>query len=104
MSLSDDLRRMADRATELERENQELSCEVEELAQDNSEQCDRIHSLQCAAIVGGLSVQARDALLMVQRYFDEGDDFTSQRVRDALSEAISNAVKAAEIQAASEAA
>ncbi len=104
MSASDDARRLADRITELERALEASEREVEKLACDNNEACDRIYSLQCAAIVGGLNVQAKNALLLVQRYLDEGDDFGSQRVRDALLEAIAVTAKAAEIQAASEAA
>jgi len=104
MSASDDARRLADRITELERALEASEREAEKLARDNDEACDRVYSLQCAAIVGGLSVQAKNALLLVQRYLDEGDDFTSQRVRDAVLEAIAITAKAAEIQAASEAA
>ncbi len=105
MSVSDDARRLADRITELERALEASEREVEKLARDNDEACDRVYSLQCAAIVGGLSVQAKNALLLVERYMrEDGDDFSSQRVRDALLEAISVTAKAAEIQAASEAA
>lgn len=104
MSASDDARRLADRITELERALDASERECERLAKDNDEQCDRIFALQSAAMVAGLGEQAKNALLMAERYIREGDDLTSARVRDCVLQAIEIVAKAAEIQAAAEAA
>lgn len=105
MSASDDARRLADRISELERALHASEVECERLAQENSEQCDRIFALQCAAKVAGMGEQAKNALLMAERYMrEEGDDLTSERVRACVLQAIETVAKAAEIQAAAEAA
>lgn len=91
MSLSDDLRRMADRATELERELHLAEREAVKLSADNNEQCDTIESLRSRAYASGLSEQARKALEIAGSYLDEGDDIaTSQRLQDALLQAVAS--------------
>ncbi len=97
MSLSDDLRRMADQATELERQLYLAESEAEKLARDNDEACDTIESLRASARVAGLREQARLALEMAGRYLAEGDDIaTSQRLQDALLQAVASATEAKE--------
>lgn len=111
MSLSDDLRRMADRATELERECEhartigpaldkaneyvaELEEECAQLEIERDELSDRVSTLGRLA---GLSEQARKALEMASTYLAEGDDIaTSQRLQDTLLQAVASCREAKE--------
>lgn len=93
MSLSDDLRRMADRVTEMERALEDAEETIDRLGKELSEEHDRTHSMQC---LRGLEEQARNALLMCARYVDEGDDFaTSERILAAFRQAVECVVDAA---------
>lgn len=100
MSASDDARRLADRISELERALHTAECEVERLTKESEEQCDVVFAYQQQARAVGLSEQARNALSMAQRYLDEGDDIaTSQRLQDALLQAVASATESKEVAA-----